>query len=386
MLEVCDPENLKTTALAEQQMAEANDEFEEDLVLMTQKSSKTQNTEDDFISSEEDNLTDDFEESEDDSSIDESPKSKKRKRENEEDDAGDNFLNSDEDIDDFEESEEDSITDESPKSKKNDNKGNDKKESKKLNSDDEFSADDSDENKDLEDESSEETNEDGTWEDIYGRLRAKDGSVVTSGQKYVPPAARLKSEDSSRSQKVERLTKQLKGLMNRLAESNMHSIATQIEELYMSNSRNDMNSVITNLVIEALVSNILAPERLLMEHVLLITVLHANVGTEVGAHFLQTIVKLFDEYLKNPDESKKLDNVIIILAQLYNFKLFDCKLIYEILDKLADIFEEKHVECILHILRNVGFSLRKDNPIALKNLILSLQKRASNVSDELKDK
>jgi nucleolar MIF4G domain-containing protein 1 len=192
--------------------------------------------------------------------------------------------------------------------------------------------------------------------------------------------------DKIRNEKLNRLKKQLKGLLNRLAESNMHSIAKQIEELYMNNSRNDMNNTITNLIVEALVSNIIAPERLLMEHVMLVAILHANVGTEVGAHFLQTVVKLFDEHCKTTNaENKMLDNVVIILAQLYNFKLFDSKLIYEILEKLTKNFEEKDVECILHVLRNVGFNLRKDNPMALKNLILSLQKQASSASDEMRD-
>lgn len=72
------------------------------------------------------------------------------------------------------------------------------------------------------------------------------------------------------------------GLLNRLAESNMHGIATQIEELYMNNSRNDMNDTLTNLIMDSLVTEVLAPERLLIEHVVLLTVLHANVGTEVG--------------------------------------------------------------------------------------------------------
>lgn len=62
----------------------------------------------------------------------------------------------------------------------------------------------------------------------------------------------------------------------------MHSIATQIEELYMTNSRNDMNETLTNLILESLVSSVVTPERLLLEHVMLITILHANVGTEVG--------------------------------------------------------------------------------------------------------
>lgn len=236
-------------------------------------------------------------------------------------------------------------------------------------------------------------NPDGTWEDIYGRLRSKDGSVIQKkpeDARYVPPALRQKTDDSQERkhrEKMNRLRKQLKGLINRLAESNMHSIASEIEDLYMNNSRNDMNNALTSLILESVVSEVIVPERLLIEHVVLVTILHANVGTEVGAHFLQQVVKDFDRYLKERNDvgNKSLDNIVNILAQLYNFRLFDSKLIYEVLEKLSLIFDEKCVECILHILRGVGFSLRKDDPLALKALILQLQKQAANTKEETGD-
>lgn len=104
----------------------------------------------------------------------------------------------------------------------------------------------------------------------------------------------------------------------------------------------------------------------------------------LGAHFLQTVIKHFSDLLETYQdvENKTLDNIVLIIAQLYNFKVFDSRLLYEILSKLADGFDEKFIECILHILRSVGFTLRKDDPIALKNLILDLQKRAANVSSD----
>lgn len=85
-------------------------------------------------------------------------------------------------------------------------------------------------------------------------------------------------------------------------------------------------------------------------------------------------------------ENKTLDNTVNIISQLYNFKLFDAKLLYEILYKLCSKFEEKDVECILHILKSVGFTLRKDDPLALKNFILDIQKQAGSASEEVKDK
>lgn len=103
---------------------------------------------------------------------------------------------------------------------------------------------------------------------------------------------------------------------------------------------------------------------------------------------MQRIVRNFDESLHaaHEVENKTLDNAVRIIAQLYNFKLFDSKLIYEVLRKLAGGFKEKDVECILHVLRMVGFGLRKDDPLALKDLILELQHRANEATDEVKDK
>lgn len=65
------------------------------------------------------------------------------------------------------------------------------------------------------------------WEDIYGRRRDKKGNIVS--KKYVPPAARNASANITvDNEKARRLEKQLKGILNRLAEQNMHTIANQV--------------------------------------------------------------------------------------------------------------------------------------------------------------
>lgn len=43
---------------------------------------------------------------------------------------------------------------------------------------------------------------------------------------------------------------------------------------------------------------------------------------------------------------------------------------------------EKEIELILLILRTVGFQLRKDDPVALKGLVLNLQQKANNATLE----
>ncbi|KAF7265831.1 hypothetical protein GWI33_020901 [Rhynchophorus ferrugineus] len=354
MLEAADLKNSKEIMSMEQGLDDINNDFEEDLALMA--STKSTNN-------EVDSDIEDFEEmlNENDSS--------------DEDVNSDGGMSDDLSIHEIDES---SHVEEI---KFGSNKDFDNHE---MNSDDNENIIDEDQS----DHSLNSNEKSDTWEDIYGRLRSKDGSVITNSAKYIPPAIRAKmestsSEDKKRKEKLDRLKKQLKGLLNRLAESNMHGIATQIENLYMNNSRNDMNETLTSLIMESLISNVSTPERLLMEHILLVAILHANVGTEIGAHFLQNISEKFNILATEAQnmEDKSLDNTVSILAQMYNFKIFDAKLLYEILNKLLENFNEKHIDCILKVLRSVGFGLRKDDPVSLKNLILDVQKQAALINE-----
>lgn len=88
-------------------------------------------------------------------------------------------------------------------------------------------ANDKDEMEDEESTHILEESTDGLWEDIYGRQRDKKGNIVS--KKYLPPAARVTSTDIPvDDEKVRRLEKQLKGILNRLAEQNMHTIGNQV--------------------------------------------------------------------------------------------------------------------------------------------------------------
>ena len=252
-----------------------------------------------------------------------------------------------------------------------------------------------------------------TWEDIYGRTRDEKGNVIDSSGalvdtstralmsasapsasasgKYIPPALRAKmigGDDAKRKETLERLGKKVKGLLNRLAASNLAGISKELERLYSSHSRNDMNECLIRLYKDALISPVLTPERLIMEHALLIGVLHCNVGNEVGATLMQNAVKSFHELYLNyeppknvaDETSKELENYLLFLCFLYTFKITDSELIFDILNLLADGFQSKDVELIVLALRTIGFSLRKDDPARLKELILKIQTNSSKAA------
>ncbi|XP_054246171.1 nucleolar MIF4G domain-containing protein 1 [Indicator indicator] len=208
-----------------------------------------------------------------------------------------------------------------------------------------------------------------------------------SATKYVPPQIRKAQEtlDDKRREELGRLKKMVNGLINRLSEPNLSSISGQMEELYMANSRKDMNETLTDILMNACVTPAAMPARLMMEHVLLVSILHHNVGIEVGAHFLEAVVKKFDELCKSDAEGKECENLLALIAHLYNFHVVHSLLIFDILKKLVSTFTEKEIELILFLLKNVGFSLRKDDALALKELITEAQRKANTAEKKLQD-
>ncbi|KAK6628071.1 hypothetical protein RUM44_010553 [Polyplax serrata] len=250
-----------------------------------------------------------------------------------------------------------------------------------------FDDDDDDANDDTENsknkyEDSEEVKK--LWQDIYGRTRDESGNVVNT---YVPPHLRKTrgNVDEKKNETLLKLRRQLKGLLNRLAESNMAYISNQVEQLYMGNSRNDMNETIFNLFRDSLFTEILTSERMIIEHAMLVAVLHSNIGSEIGAYFLQHSVTEFKKALEQDYlsvENKDINNILTFIMHLYNFQLFNSKLMYDIISELITNLEEKQIELLLLTFRTVGFNLRKDNPIALKNLILKVQELVNNIKDQ----
>ncbi|KAK3101352.1 hypothetical protein FSP39_002929 [Pinctada imbricata] len=304
----------------------------------------------------------------------------------------------DEDIDDLDEDEIDDCD-------KDDVKNDDSIDDEENENDDDIDSDgdENDDDTDSEDEEKDDDEEDNGYddelkkeknmelekpvykEDIYGRLRDEEGNIVPSpaaaGGKYVPPGKRLQLAGGDQKKKVqlERLKKQLKGLVNRASESNMQAICSQIEIVFLGNSRADVTETLSMIIIEAVVSPSLTPERLVMEMVMLLAVLHGNIGNEIGATFLEHLAHKFEELCNHGDsygDGKEMDNVVLLISHMYNFKVIHSLLIIDVIRKFLVSFMEKDVELLLLILKNVGFSLRKDDAIALKEIIQEIQSKA----------
>uniref|UniRef100_A0A8C7X832 Nucleolar MIF4G domain-containing protein 1 n=1 Tax=Oryzias sinensis TaxID=183150 RepID=A0A8C7X832_9TELE len=237
---------------------------------------------------------------------------------------------------------------------------------------------------DAADEENEEESEDEDQSDEKAPPSLKSEAVTTEPGKYVPPQLRNAGDDKRKAE-LEKLRRNIKGLLNRLSEPNMGFVCSQLNELFMNYSRKDMNDTLTEVLLAACVTPTLMPDRLVTEHVLLVSILHHSVGLEVGAHFLETVVRRFDEVYKSSSEGKECDNLVAIVAHLYNFQVVHSTLIFDILKLLLGSFLEKDIELILFVLKNVGFALRKDDPLALKELISEAQRKANDTKSKFQD-
>ncbi|XP_072820161.1 nucleolar MIF4G domain-containing protein 1 isoform X4 [Vicugna pacos] len=111
----------------------------------------------------------------------------------------------------------------------------------------------------------------------------------------------------------------------------------------------------------------------------------ADAADQVGAHFLEAVVRRFASVYASGQEGKECDNLFTVIAHLYNFRVVQSLLIFDILRKLVGTFTEKDIELILLMLKHVGFSLRKDDALSLKELIAETQAKASRAGGEFQD-
>ncbi|CAB1340714.1 unnamed protein product, partial [Coregonus sp. 'balchen'] len=186
-----------------------------------------------------------------------------------------------------------------------------------------------------------------------------------------------------------------------LSEANTASISGQLEGLYMSSSRKNMNDTLTEILLAARVTPALMPDRLLMEHVLLANT--ASISGQLEGLYMSSSRKNMNDTLTEillaarvtpalmPDRLLmehvllECDNLVAMVAHLYNFQVVHALLIFDILKMLVGAFTEKDIELVLFLLKNVGFALWKDDALALKELISEAQRKASGVGTKFQD-
>ncbi|CEO99182.1 hypothetical protein PBRA_001088 [Plasmodiophora brassicae] len=202
---------------------------------------------------------------------------------------------------------------------------------------------------------------------LYG-----DESVVRTESAYVPPHARAARVETG-------LTKMITGQLNRLSVDNIETIATTLKTVFESHPRGTLCDIIAQVSLGLVLSyRTTSPPPSIPA---LITYLTAHCGSEVAAGFLERLAPaLVDARQSGTNDSGlpsalRAGNLVRTLSSLYEFQVIDCGLIYDLIRLFASGLTEVDVELLLVLLTGCGRQLRRDDPAALKEIIVLIQSK-----------
>jgi nucleolar MIF4G domain-containing protein 1 len=197
--------------------------------------------------------------------------------------------------------------------------------------------------------------------------------------KYVPPA--LRGPPSSDAEALSRLKRQVQGLLNRLSEANILSILREIEQIYQNNPRGYVNTTLVDLLMGMLSDPSALLDTFLILHAGFISAIYKVIGPDFGAQIVERIVSEFDQHYQGnkAGTGKQTTNLMSVVAELYTFQVIGSNLVFDyvrfFLDELSDI----NTELLLRIVRAAGPQLRQDDPTALKDIVVLLQKSVAKI-------
>lgn len=221
------------------------------------------------------------------------------------------------------------------------------------------------------------------------KVRENPYVAPTSGPtvaKYVPPARRAAA--GSEAELIQRIRRQLQGLVNRTTESNMTGIVGDIEKVYREQPRQHVTTILVDLILIQVCDPTSLPDTLLILSAGFATALYRIIGMDFGAQLIQEVVERFDQHYQraaaapSPQEAtKETSNIMTLLAEMYNFQLIGCNLIFDYIRFLLDNLTELNAELLLRIIRLAGPSLRQDDPLALKDIVTMIRPAVAKIGE-----
>ncbi|KAL9531049.1 Suppressor of glycerol defect protein [Sphaerulina musiva] len=201
---------------------------------------------------------------------------------------------------------------------------------------------------------------------------AANSSTPAAG-KYVPPSMRKSA--SGDAELLQQLQRQLNGQMNKLSEANMLSILAAVQDIYTKNARQHVTSVLIELF-----KNRVCDRSVLTDNEMILlagfaTAVYRTTGVDFGAQLLEAMVNAFDQYhAESNSEAKQTLNILAFLSNLYTLHAIGCEVIFDYIRILLENFSESNTELLLRVIRISGQQLRQDDPTALKDIVLLLQR------------
>ncbi|TYI02408.1 hypothetical protein ES332_A11G265400v1 [Gossypium tomentosum] len=217
-----------------------------------------------------------------------------------------------------------------------------------------------------------------------GEISTKALGMESSG-KYVAP--HLRSQTKNESEEQTRMRRRVRGLLNRLSESNVESITGEMASIFRVFKEISMRlpmhrSVSSQIISEEVLASCYNGPRGNEQHAAVFAAFIAGMASLVGVDFsaklMALLAKIFEEeYLK--EDNLSLRNLTLLLSYLCIFGVCSCDLIYDFLIMLSKRLTEIDVSTILTVLQCCGMKIRADDPVAMKNFILCVQNRVNEL-------
>ncbi|PWA75597.1 MIF4G domain-containing protein / MA3 domain-containing protein [Artemisia annua] len=200
--------------------------------------------------------------------------------------------------------------------------------------------------------------------------------VIEKPAKYVPP--QLRSLSRNESEEYAQVRKRVRGLLNRLGESNVEGITGEMSTIFQSISRSDGTQIISEEILASCSGGPRGNEQYAAVFASLVSGLACLVGIDFGAKLIASLAKCFeDEYEK--EDNLSLRNLTLLLSYLYLFGVCSSDLIYDFMMMLSSRLTEVDVSTILTVLNCSGMRLRSDDPATMKSFIVSIQNKVAEL-------
>ncbi|XP_047962464.1 nucleolar MIF4G domain-containing protein 1 [Salvia hispanica] len=194
--------------------------------------------------------------------------------------------------------------------------------------------------------------------------------------KYVAPHLRSRGGNESAEYAEER--RRLRGLLNRLSETNVESITGEISALFQSVGRAVGTQIVTEEIVTSCSGGPRGNEQYAAVFASFVAGMASLVGIDFGAKLLSRLANRFEEeYMK--EDNLSLRNLTLLLSHLFVFGVCSSELIYDFLIMLGKRLTEVDVSTILTVLQCCGMKLRGDDPVGMKNFIHSIQSRVTEL-------
>ncbi|XP_038982508.1 nucleolar MIF4G domain-containing protein 1 isoform X2 [Phoenix dactylifera] len=201
-------------------------------------------------------------------------------------------------------------------------------------------------------------------------------TAVDSRVKYVAP--HLRAQANAESEELSQVRRRVRGLLNRLSESNVESITEEMATLFRSVSRSVGCQIIGQEIVASCSGGPRSNEQYAAVFATFVAGLACLVGIDFSAKLLSSLAKSFeDEYLK--EDGLSLRNLTLLLSYMCIFDVCASDLIYDLLSMLTKRLTELDVSTILTILQCCGMKLRSDDPTAMKDFVLGIQNRVNEL-------